>query len=80
MTVELMRDVLGWCALINISLLLSWFLMFAMAHDFVFNLHRRWFDLSRERFDAIHYTAMAIFKMGILFFNLVPYFALRLAG
>ncbi len=80
MTVELIRDVLGWCTLINISLFLTWFLMFSLAHDFVFNLHRRWFNLSLDHFDAIHYAAMAIFKMAIIFFNLVPYIALRIAG
>jgi hypothetical protein len=29
-----------------------------------------------EQFDAIHYAAMAIYKIGIILFNLVPYAAL----
>jgi hypothetical protein len=33
-----------------------------------------------ERFNAIHYSAMAFFKCGILIFNLVPYLALRIVG
>ena len=69
---------LGWCSLINIGLLVLWFAMFSLAHDWIYQLHGRWFKLSTERFDAIHYAGMALFKMAILLFNLVPYLALRL--
>lgn len=40
----------------------------------------RWFRLSVERFDCAHYLWMALLKIGILLFNLVPYCALLLAG
>jgi len=78
MTVEQIRDVLAWCAVINIGLLLWWFLMFALAHDFVYRLHGKWFKLTVERFDAIHYAGMAFFKIGIFLLNIVPYLALRI--
>ncbi|MFW5450962.1 MAG: DUF6868 family protein [Methylophagaceae bacterium] len=78
MTIDLLREILGWCAVINYGLLMFWFLMFAQAHDWVYNLHGKWFTLSVERFDAIHYTGMAVFKFGIFMFNIVPYIALRI--
>ena len=78
MTVEQISDVLAWCAVINIGLLLWWFLMFALAHDFVYRLHGKWFKLTVERFDAIHYAGMAFFKIGIFLLNIVPYLALRI--
>ena len=78
MTIEQVRDVLAWCSVINIGLLLWWFLMFALAHDFVYRLHGKWFRLTVERFDAIHYACMAFFKIGIFLLNIVPYLALRL--
>jgi len=34
--------------------------------------HGRWFRLSDEQFDALHYLGMLIYKIGILLFNLVP--------
>ena len=37
-------------------------------------------NLSVDKFDAIHYAGMTLFKIGILLFNLVPYFALRIVG
>jgi hypothetical protein len=46
----------------------------------MFGLHSRWFNFPRERFDSIHYVAMAAYKLGILLLNLAPYLALRLIG
>jgi hypothetical protein len=76
MSIDLLREVLLWCTIINYSVLLVWFLVFRYAHDWMFGLHGRWFRLSVERFDAIHYAAMAIYKLGIFLFNLVPYVVL----
>ena len=69
MTVEIIRDVLAWCSVINIGLLLWWVLFFTMAHDFVYRFHGKWFNLSKERFDAIHYTGMTFYKICIFMFN-----------
>ena len=77
---ELARDALGWCAVINIGLLLWWWLWFIFAHDLMFRIHSKWFDLSKERFDAVNYGGMGIFKVFIWVFNLTPYFALRIVG
>jgi len=80
MTIELVRDVLGWSALINYAVLIWWFLVFHFAHDWIYGLHGRWFKLSVERFDAIHYAAMAFYKLCIFVFNLAPYLALRIVA
>ena len=76
MNIEITRDVLLWCTVINYGVLLLWFLIFIFAHDRMRRFHGRWFRLTVEQFDAIHYTGMAIYKIGIILFNLVPYLAL----
>ncbi|MGJ0484794.1 MAG: DUF6868 family protein [Methylomicrobium sp.] len=43
-----------------------------MAHASIYRLHTRWFKLSVETFDAIHYSGMAIYKVGVLLFNVAP--------
>ena len=78
MSIAIARDVLLWCAVINYGVLLVWFLFFLLAHDWMYRLHGRWFHLSVEQFDALHYAGMALFKIGILLLNLVPYVALHL--
>ncbi len=80
MTLEIIRDALGWCTVINFGLLLWWFLFFTFAHDLMYRFHGKWFNLSTDRFDTIHYAGIAIFKIGIFLFNLAPYLSLRIVG
>ena len=80
MAIEELRSVLGWCTLINYAILLFWFAVFVFAHDRLHRLHGRWFAMSGEKFDSVHYTLMGVFKLGILLFNLVPYLSMRIAG
>ena len=80
MTIDLVRNALLWCFIINIGILLWWFLFFSLAHDCVYRFHGKWFKLSVEKFDTIHYAGMAFFKICIFVFNIVPYFALCIVG
>ena len=80
MSIEVARNFLLCCTVINYGILLTWFLLFVLEHDRMHRLHGKWFHLSREQFDALHYGGMAIFKIGILLLNLVPYVALCLVG
>ena len=76
MTMIMLRDLLFWSAIIHMGLLLWWFLGFMFARDLIYRMHTRWFKLSDERFDAIHYAGMAFYKVCIFLFAIVPYFAL----
>ncbi|MGC4010382.1 MAG: hypothetical protein QM805_16200 [Pseudomonas sp.] len=71
-----LKAFLLYCTLINYAILLAWFAAFTLAHDFVYRLHSRWFVLSVEKFDALHYGGMAVYKIGVLLLNLVPLLAL----
>jgi hypothetical protein len=79
MTIKMVGKALLWCAVINYGILLVWFLFFVLAHDWMYLLHSRWFHLSVEQFDMLHYGGMSIFKLGIILLNVVPYIALRIA-
>ena len=79
MTVEMIRDILGLCAAINYAVLIVWFMVFSLGHDWLFRIHGKWFTLSVETFDAMHYGLMGLFKICILLFSLVPYLALLIA-
>lgn len=72
MSIEVARNFLLWCTVINYGILLVWFLFFVFAHDSIQRIHGRWFRLSGDQFDALHYGGMTIFKVGIILFNLVP--------
>lgn len=72
MSIEVTRNFLLWCTVINYGILLVWFLFFVFAHDWIHRIHGKWFRLSSDQFDALHYAGMKIFKVGIILFNLVP--------
>jgi hypothetical protein len=74
-----LKILLWYCAGINYAILFLWFFLFVFGHDALYRLHRRWFRIPVDTFDSINYAAMAIFKSGIILFNLVPLAALYFA-
>jgi len=80
MTIEQVQSFLIWCAGINYAILLVWFGVFSLAHDWLYRMHSRWFNLSPEVFDALNYAGIAIYKIGIILLIIVPLVALFLVS
>ncbi len=78
MTLEKVRKILGWCSVINIGLLLSGAVVLRLVHDIAYRISGEPFGLSVERFDALQYEGLIIYKICIIMFNIVPYIALRI--
>jgi len=55
-----------------------WFVVFVFARNWMKQVHGKWFQLSDTSFDVIHYSGMAVYKIGILLFNLTPLIAIYL--
>ena len=83
MAIKITLRALGWCAIINMCLLLWWFLFFVFAHDWVYFWHSKWFNIPNipvETFNTIHYAGMLFYKLAIFMLNIIPFFALRIAA
>ena len=80
MTTNDIKHVLLWCVGLNYAILLIWSGVFIFAHDWMYRIHTRWFKLSVETFDATHYAGLAVYKIGIILLNLVPFIALCLVS
>jgi hypothetical protein len=80
MSTNEIRGILLWCVGINYGVLFIWFGAYVFGHDWLYRWHARWFKLSIETFDAIHYAGMSIYKIGILLLNLAPLAALYLSS
>ena len=78
MGIEVARNALLWCTVINYALLMMWFALYVLPHTWLHRLWGHWFRLTAEQFDAINFAGIAIYKVGILLFNLVPYVALTM--
>ena len=73
-----LRTVLLYSTIINYAILIVWFVALIVAHNPLYRLHTKWFKLSPDAFDAIHYGGMSVYKIGIMLLNLVPLVALSL--
>ena len=73
-----LRNLLLYCTIINYVILIIWFVALIVARNALYQFHTRWFKLSPDAFDAIHYGGMSVYKIGILLLNLVPLIALSL--
>lgn len=69
---------LGWCSVINIAILLFSTIVLAIWGDFAKSLHAKLFGINPSDMDLVYFKYLAYYKLLILVFNLVPYFALRL--
>ena len=78
MSPDIIKELLLYCLAFNYGVLLIWFVVFRFAHDYVYRLHSRWFVLSVETFDQLHYASMAFYKIGIIMLNSAPFVALWL--
>ncbi len=80
MTMKKLRNVFMWCAIINWCVLLIWFLFTVLGPGWRYQWASHWKHLSPNEIDLINFGAMALYKVGILLFNLVPAIALHIVG
>jgi hypothetical protein len=78
MNSDLIKAFLLYSLVFNYVILIIWFGVFSLAHDWIYNLHKRWFTLSVEIFDSLHYMSMVIYKIAILILNIAPLVAMWL--
>jgi len=80
MDIETMRAAFGWAALINIGVLLIWWLALTFAKEWMFNMHRRWFLLTDAELNKLHYLLYGQYKLANILLFITPYFALRIVS
>jgi hypothetical protein len=76
MNPDAIKELLLYSLAFNYATLMIWFGLFSLAHDWMYRLHSRWFKLSTETFDALHYAGMSLYKIGIIMLNIAPLIAL----
>ena len=78
MNLDILISVLGWVSIINIGVLLTWFIMFIFAKRWYHNLICKWFFIPEDKFDLINYCLMGAFELFIFAFFVAPYIALKI--
>ena len=77
-TLEAIQEILGWCSVINMGLLVVAAIAISTMRDAIMKIHSKMFSLSEEDLSRAYFQYLAQFKIAVLVFNLIPYIALRI--
>lgn len=77
-TLGAIQEILGWCSVINIGLLILSSVTILAMRGPIIKMHSKMFSLSEEDLSRAYFQYLAQFKIVVLVFNLVPYIALRI--
>ena len=76
-TIKELADILLWSAIVNYVVLTIWWLFLMFARDWMYQLHGRWFQLTHNQFDCLHYALLGGYKLGIFLLFLGPWIAIQ---
>ncbi len=79
-TIEAIREFLGWCSVINIGLLIVSGILVVSLRGPVSRIHAKMFDLDESDTRRAYFQYLGQYKIAIIVFNIVPYFALKVMG
>ena len=77
-TIETITEFLGWCSIINIGMLLLSAVFILLFKNTVIKIHAKMFDLDKVYLNQTYFKYLAQYKILIIVFNIVPYFALKI--
>ncbi len=78
MTLAQLRDFFMWCAILNIALMAVSFVIIALARDWIYRFHGRWFPMPKDTFHVVLYSFLGVYKLLIWVFNIIPFLALAI--
>lgn len=77
-SIEVMREFLGWCAVINMAMLTFVALAIVVVDAPLRKLHRALFKLSDEDLSRAYFQYLAQFKIVVVIFFVIPWVALKI--
>ena len=80
MDIQTLTTFFMWCTILNVALLLFSSLMCICAGDWAYRIHSKLFSISRETFNVVIYSFIALYKLLVIVFILIPYIALLIIG
>ena len=80
MDIETLTTFFMWCTILNVGVLVLSSIMLVFCGDFSYRMNHRFFSISREAFNVTAVCFIALFKIFVIVFNLVPYIALLIIG
>lgn len=76
MDIELIREFLGWCTVLNCGIFALSLMAFVLLKDRGIAIHSAMFNLEEASVRNAWYLYLGYYKLALIVFNIVPYFAL----
>jgi len=80
MDIQTLTTFFMWCTIINGGLLIMWVLAQMAIPKLVYKTQIAFFPMDREKFNAVFYLFLGIYKIFFIVFNVVPLIALLIIG
>lgn len=77
-SLESVTEFLGWCTIINMSLLTLSTILILLLHQKISRIHAKMFKLQQCDVSRIYFQYLGAYKVASIVFNLVPYIALKI--
>lgn len=78
MTAQTLMTAFGWAAVLNITLFALTACLLLLARETIAQIHHTLFGLERQALRLWYFQFLAAYKLLILIFCIVPWFALKL--
>jgi hypothetical protein len=78
MDMHALTMLLGWCAVINIAVLLVSTIALVAVRGPVSNIHSKLFGVSQSDLAPLYMQYLGNYKIAIIILNIVPYLALKI--
>lgn len=76
MDISAVKEFFMWCTIINTGLLILTSIAVVFLRDFSFKMNSMFFSISRDAFNVLACSFLALFKVFVIVFNLAPFIAL----
>lgn len=77
-SIDTLTAFFGWCALLNIGMLLFTTFLVTTMKETLIKAHTRLFGVNRENLQLTYFRYLGHIKISIFMLNLMPYIALKI--
>ena len=78
MTIDILREFFGWCAIINILFLTLTSILIITVRGSVSRIHGKMFNLDEKDLSREYFHYLGQYKIATLVFSIAPYIALKI--
>lgn len=78
MEIEVLCNILGWLLILNATILSVSAVLLLLFRQQTLSIHSQLFQVEQKALNLLYLQYFALYKLLIIFFNLVPYLVLKL--